>query len=154
MSDSNLDLLTPAAEQLVRVVRATFQLNGMFLRHGDGLFSSAGITSSRVQVIASLREGPCTVPDIARGMGLTRQGVQRTVHGLKKEGLVEVKDNPQHKRSSLIGLTAKGKQRLQQVTVSRNRFLNEWSRMHSTSEVKRMADFLERLHSEVEEQVH
>lgn len=151
MSESPPDPLMPAAKEMLRIVRTTFRLQGAILRHGDELFSSSGLSSSRVQVIVALRDGPRTVPEIARGMGLTRQGVQRTVHVLTKEGLLETKKNPEHKRSSLIYLTPKGRRRLLRVTVSRNRFLNDWSREHQAGDLKQLADLIERLDIEMEQ---
>lgn len=42
-------------------------------------------------------------------MGLHRQGVQRIVNELEKEGLVEFRPNPHHRRASLVMLTAHGR---------------------------------------------
>lgn len=55
-------------------------------------------------------ESPQPVAWLARSMGLTRQGVQRIVNELEKEGFVTFEPNPHHRRASLIVLTDKGRE--------------------------------------------
>jgi DNA-binding MarR family transcriptional regulator len=52
--------------------------------------------------------GPLTVPQIARMRPTSRQRMQRLANELAAEGLVEFIDNPKHRRSKLVRLTAKG----------------------------------------------
>lgn len=49
-----------------------------------------------------------SAPDLARARFVTRQHIQALVNALLADELVTLEDNPQHKRSSLIGLTAAG----------------------------------------------
>lgn len=62
-----------------------------------------------------LLHGPATVPGMARTRGVSRQHIQQQVDTLLEKGLVERRDNPAHKRSSLIGLTDKGRALIQNV---------------------------------------
>ena len=52
-----------------------------------------------------LRNGPTTVPEIARSRSVTRQHIQILVNDLLDQDLVVLEDNPLHKRSSLVTLT-------------------------------------------------
>ena len=52
--------------------------------------------------------GPQTVPMMARKRPVSRQHIQTVVNGLLEDGLVELKNNPSHRRSHLVGLTAAG----------------------------------------------
>jgi DNA-binding MarR family transcriptional regulator len=52
--------------------------------------------------------GPTPVPRIARSRGVSRQHIQTIVNELLDEGLVELRDNPAHRRSCLVTLTAAG----------------------------------------------
>lgn len=52
--------------------------------------------------------GPTTVAQMARARALARQGVQRLADELTRDGLTEYLDNPAHRRSKLLRLTAKG----------------------------------------------
>jgi MarR family len=51
-----------------------------------------------------------TVAQIARHFELSRQGVLWVVSALVKEGLVELIDNPDHKRSKLVQFTGRGRE--------------------------------------------
>lgn len=53
--------------------------------------------------------GEQTVPQLARALWITRQGVQRIVDDAKELGYVEARSNPGHKRSHLITLTSRGR---------------------------------------------
>ena len=76
-----------------------------------------GLTSALWQVLGAIRDKPLPVAQIARNMGLTRQSVQRTANVLKKKGLVEFKENPDHKRAKLVVLTKPGREALDQITT-------------------------------------
>lgn len=51
-----------------------------------------------------------TVPQIARDFGVTRQSVQALVDPGAASGLVELTDNPQHRRSRFVDVTEHGRQ--------------------------------------------
>lgn len=51
---------------------------------------------------------PLPVSGIARAMGLTRQGVQRTADLLVEQGLAEYRPNPAHQRARLLAVTDDG----------------------------------------------
>lgn len=55
-------------------------------------------------------QGPMTVPQIARMRPVSRQRIQRLADDMAAEGLIEFIDNPAHKRSKLLRLTAKGEE--------------------------------------------
>lgn len=52
--------------------------------------------------------GPQTVPQIARSLRITRQGVQRLVDEGRRSGHLEIRPNPEHKRSHLVAATESG----------------------------------------------
>lgn len=53
--------------------------------------------------------GAITVPQIARARSTSRQNIQILVDRLKAERRVELIENPAHKRSALVRLTAEGR---------------------------------------------
>lgn len=97
-------------ELLTDVVLAVFRLNGSLLDSGDRLVAPLGLTSARWQVLGAiaLSGGPLTAPQIGAAMGITRQGVQKQLNSLLKEGLVGKRRNPVHERSVLYALTKDG----------------------------------------------
>lgn len=54
------------------------------------------------------RAGPLTVPQMGAAQSLSRQFVQRMVNEAAGAGLVELVDNPAHRRSRLVRLTDRG----------------------------------------------
>jgi DNA-binding MarR family transcriptional regulator len=102
---------TLAGEALTDLILEVFRLNGRLLVAGDRLVAGLGLTSARWQVLGAiaLSDRPQPVAWLARSMGLNRQGVQRIVNELHKDGLVEFAPNPHHRRAHLVVLTRRGK---------------------------------------------
>ena len=107
---------TEAGEAFTALILEVFRLNGRLLSAGDGLTGPDGQTSARWQVLGALDEGPRTVADIGRRMGLTRQSVQRTADLLEADGLVSYASNPAHQRAKLATLTQRGRATLNAIT--------------------------------------
>ncbi len=110
---------TKEGEAITSLILEVFKLNGPLLLAGDRLVAKFGLTSARWQVLGAIAyaERPESVAWHARTMGHHRQGVQRIVNELKKEGIVEFQPNPHHKRAHLVVLTAKG-QKLFEAAIS------------------------------------
>src|SRR3954452_1396716 len=80
-------------------IRAVGQKTGLITSWGGGAFGF-------MRSLALL--GPLTVPQIALMRPTSRQRMQRLADELAAEGLVKFIDNPKHRRSKLVQLTAKG----------------------------------------------
>ncbi len=96
-----------ALERLMDEVRALFHRLRVAAgeAHGQGPLSGG----QRGVLLELERNGPQTVPQMARKRLVSRQHIQVLVNRLVEEGLVELAGNPSHKRSNLVRLTAKGK---------------------------------------------
>ena len=92
-------------------IRAVGQKTGLITSWGGGAFGF-------MRSLALL--GPLTVPEIAEMRPTSRQRMQRLADELAAEGLVEFLDNPKHRRSKLVALTAKGDARYRELN---DRFL-------------------------------
>ena len=101
---------TESGENLTALILDVFRLNGRLLVAGDRLVAELGLTSARWQILGAIAyaDRPESVAWHARTMGVHRQGVQRIVNELEKEGIVEFKPNPHHKRAHLVVLTSEG----------------------------------------------
>lgn len=106
---------TPAGAYFTKLILETFRLNGALNTAGDRLVGDLGLTSARWQVLGSMRQGPVTVPEIARRMGLTRQNVQRIADCLVVDGFAATSVNPAHRRAKLYSLTPRGKTVMEEV---------------------------------------
>ena len=99
--DSVLDALIDENVALYHVLRAV----------AAQFHSGIGLTAAKRGLLRSLSSGgPQTVPQMARARFVSRQHIQTVVNQLLKEQLVELIPNPSHKRSSLVRLTRRGRQ--------------------------------------------
>jgi DNA-binding MarR family transcriptional regulator len=102
---------------LTELVLEVFRLNGRLLAAGDILTRDIGLSSARWQVLGALgmASRPLTVAQVARSMGVTRQGVQRIADLLARQGVVQFVDNPDHQRSKLLQLSSRGRTVLRHI---------------------------------------
>jgi DNA-binding MarR family transcriptional regulator len=120
---------TAEGEAATEVALETFRVSGLLLAAGGRLAARERLTAARWQVLGAvaLAGRPLTVPQIARRMGLTRQAVQASVNRLLAEALVDARDNLDHRRSPLIALTERGRQKYAAVDQRQVRWINELS---------------------------
>jgi DNA-binding MarR family transcriptional regulator len=92
------------------LVFEVFRLNAALLDAGDAAVKGVGLTSARWQVLGAvmLATSPVTVSQIARNMGLTRQGVQRITNELVQSGLIALEENPRHRSARIVVPTDAG----------------------------------------------
>jgi len=101
------ELMLEVAQCFFRI-RAFGQKTGMITSWGGGSFGF-------MRSLALL--GPLTVPQIAEMRPTSRQRMQRLADELAAEGLVRFIDNPKHRRSKLVELTAKGEARYRDLNA-------------------------------------
>jgi DNA-binding MarR family transcriptional regulator len=107
--------LSPGGWAFSEVLVEVFRANGLLLAAGDRLAGPVGLTSARWQVLGVIDHAPATVAQVARTMGLTRQTVRQTADALVRDKLVDLVDNPAHRRARLMTLTDTGRTALRYV---------------------------------------
>lgn len=118
---------SPSGAAMTELVLEIFRMNGLLLAVGDRLTRELGLTSARWQVLGALVDGPLTVAQIARNMGLKRQSVQRLVDVLSEQGIIIFEDNPNHRRAKLVLLTQVGWRKHEQISEIQTRWVNSIS---------------------------
>ena len=101
------ELMLEVAQCFFRI-RALGQKTGLITSWGGGAF---GFMRSLALI------GPLTVPQIAEMRPTSRQRMQRLADEMAAEGLVRFIDNPRHRRSKLVQLTAKGNARYRDLNA-------------------------------------
>lgn len=100
---------TPEGEALYELMVQLPRLHSQLqtgARRGRGAANWGGGLWS---LLRSLKlDGPRTVPQIARARDVARQRIQSLADEAAAGGLVEFRDNPDHRRSRILALTAKG----------------------------------------------
>ncbi|WP_300017384.1 MarR family transcriptional regulator [uncultured Roseobacter sp.] len=128
---------TEAGEAVTALILDVFRLNGRLQLAGDRLVAELGLTSARWQILGAIAqaEKPEPVAWHARNMGVHRQGVQRIINELAREGIVEFRPNPQHKRANLVILTPMGEDLYEAAIVLQIPWVNELSKDLSPEEI-------------------
>jgi len=106
---------TDNAYQIVWLVRRLFRA---LAQTSDNNLQDLGISAADRAVLEFLfPDKELSVPELAERYQVSRQHVQTTVNNLHGLGLLTTKDNPRHKRSSLMVLTSKGKALFRKVML-------------------------------------
>ena len=114
-----------AGAALTQLVLESFRLNARVLAAGDRITREFGTTTARWSVLSQLElAGEArTVAQVARALGLKRQGIQRLADALHAEGLLAFTPNPGHARAMLVAPTASGRRLLERL----NRRQAQWA---------------------------
>jgi DNA-binding MarR family transcriptional regulator len=91
------------------------------------------------------REGPRTVPDLARARAISRQTMQKTVDRLVARRWLLVQPNPRHQRSSLLALAPAGRQIFVEARARERRLLARTALPVSGAELRRATEVLHHL---------
>lgn len=106
-----------AGALLTQIILATFRLNARVLEAAQDLAAAGGLTAAWWQVLGGVLDGPRSVAQIGRQMGVTRQGVQRIADLLVERGLAEYRDNPAHRRAKLLACTEAGYWAIRRISI-------------------------------------
>lgn len=128
--------LSKHGNAFTELILEVFRANRLLLDAGDVLTKPVGLTSALWQVLGVVEHGPIPVSNVARAMGLTRQGVQQTADSLERDGLIEYIENPHHRRAKLLKMTPKGRKALDYVQEQQASWANEIGEKQSLSRLQ------------------
>jgi DNA-binding MarR family transcriptional regulator len=98
------------------VIADLYELAGAFRRRGEEIARDVGQTRARWQVLSAVSNLAKTVPQLARILGISRQNVQRIANALVRDRLAQFVDNPDHRSSPHVVLSAEGRATLADLT--------------------------------------
>ncbi|WP_298822157.1 MarR family winged helix-turn-helix transcriptional regulator [uncultured Roseibium sp.] len=144
---------TKAGEAVTALILDVFRLNGRLQLAGDRLVAELGLTSARWQILGAIAyaERAETVAWHARTMGVHRQGVQRIVNELEKEGIVGFQPNPHHKRAHLVALTTKGQALFEAAIALQVPWVNDLSKDLSVADISTAQQVIGHMKKHLEE---
>lgn len=145
---------TETGEAVTALILDVFKLNGRLLVADDRLVAELGLTSARWQILGAIAyaERPQSVSSHARTMGAHRQGIQRIVNELEKEGIVEFQPNPHHKRAHLVLLTSKGRTLFDAALVLQIPWVNALSSGLKPKDIETAKTVIDHLKTRLEEE--
>ncbi|MEO0509151.1 MAG: MarR family winged helix-turn-helix transcriptional regulator [Verrucomicrobiota bacterium] len=142
----------PSLEQmheLANSVRRTYNS----LRHAtDQIHEEVGISAPKRTLLMDIfRLGPQTVPALAASRYISRQIIQTQVNELKAEGYLEPRENPEHKRSRLITLTASGQKLVQSMTDAENAYIRRLGWLPDSNDLNASIRLLDAIHEQLDD---
>ena len=137
-------------EDLDRLIDEVRLLWNALVRRGERLHEREAVTMGMRAVLEFLvRHGPTAVPAIARQRGVTRQHIQALVNPLLEAKLVEAVDNPAHRRSALLRLTAAGERTIIRMRRREGEALRGVTQGPSRGDLRRAAATLRSVREEM-----
>lgn len=138
-----------AIEDLIIEIVATF-----FLLRAEGM--RIGVVSPSGEgywsVLRLLKiNGPQTVPQIARYRYVPRQSVQKLANEMLKDGVIELVNNPAHKRSKLLRLTSRGDIVFQEMSDRIAKLAETLAKQQDAAQLQNAADVVKKLHEQLRE---
>lgn len=109
---------TEAGDVLTDLILTTFRLNARLMEKAQDLASHGGLTAAWWQVLGGVLDEPRTLPQIARVMGVSRQGVRRVAELLVDQGFAEYRSSPDHGRAKLLVCTERGYWAIRQIGLA------------------------------------
>lgn len=111
-------------EEADAALHRLFEANRLLRETGERIAAAAGQTHAR-RLVLQAAGGGATVPQIARTLGLHRQGVQRIADDLVLDGLAGYTDNPRHSRSKRLVVTVHGQASLHAILRAHDEWLRQ-----------------------------
>ncbi|SFP36629.1 MarR family transcriptional regulator [Actinomadura madurae] len=136
---------TTAEADVLELLHSLHGASQVYRARADENAAVGGVNFARTQVLGQLREGPQSVPAVARRLSLTRQSVQSVMDRLLEAGLVERTPNPGHRSSSLFRITAQGSAVMDGVRGRAARMYAAIAAEFTASEIEDLTAMLQRL---------
>ena len=109
---------------LTDVIVTTLRLHGRLMDVAQRLAAEGGLPAAWWQVLGGVLDGPRTVAEVGRRLGMTRQGVQRVADLLVERGLAEYRPNPGHRRAKLLACTEAGYWAIRRIALAQHPWAN------------------------------
>ncbi|GAB4368062.1 MAG: MarR family transcriptional regulator [Elainellaceae cyanobacterium] len=146
---------TPAGQAIealiIEIVATFFLLRAEGMRIGVVSPSGEGYWS----VLRLLKvNGAQTVPQIARYRYVPRQSVQKLANEMLKDGVIELVNNPAHKRSKLLRLTPKGEAVFAELSDRIAVLAETLATQEDADQLQNAADVVKRIHAQLREMLN
>lgn len=136
---------TPAGDTFTAFVVQVARLGAEFTATGEKLAALGGQTLARWVVLDAAADGPASVAQIARRLGMARQSVQRVADLLVGDRLAVYEDNPDHQRAKLLTPTARGRRALVTISTAQKTWADTLGAQIGEADLRSVNAILERI---------
>ncbi len=124
------------AQGLYDVIRCVRPAHRYLHRAVEQQLKDSGVTVGMRAVLERLADhGARTAPELARDLDIPRQFAQRSINSLIGQDMAERLNNPAHKRSYLIRITAKGRQTFERIKADEHTSLKQLAQALSADDI-------------------
>jgi DNA-binding MarR family transcriptional regulator len=136
---------TSAGDAFTSFVVQVARLGADFTATGETLAGQGGQSLARWVVLDAVEDGPITVAQIARRLGMARQSVQRVADLLERDGLAVYEANPEHQRAKLLLPTAAGRRALRTISTAQKAWADRLGAEIGEPDLHKVSAILERI---------
>jgi DNA-binding MarR family transcriptional regulator len=136
---------TAAGDAFTSLVVQVARLGGEFTAIGERLAALADLTLAHWIVLDAAEDGPASVAQISRQLGMARQSVQRVADLLVRSHLAVYRSNPDHRRAKLLCLTADGRVALVTIARAQKTWADTLGSEIGEAELRKVRAMLERI---------
>lgn len=141
-------LVEPEESAFNQLINETVQLFHRLKIVADEVHQQGVMSGGLRGILRQLNKlGEQTVPQMARDRSVSRQNVQMLVNQLAVNGYVEFVENPAHKRSPFVRLTAAGKKAVEAMNRREDRLISKTGVGVSDDQMREAAETLNRVRS-------
>jgi DNA-binding MarR family transcriptional regulator len=108
---------TDGGDMLTETIVTVFRLNARLTESAQAIAAHGGLTAAWWQVLGGVLDRPRSLPQIARLMGTTRQGVRRVADLLVEHGFGEYEVAPDNARTKVLACTERGRWAIHQLAL-------------------------------------
>ena len=136
---------TAAGDAFTSFVVQVARLGAEFTAIGEHLAALGDLTLAHWVVLDAADDGPFSVAQIARRLGLARQSVQRIADLLARDGMAVYADNPDHRRAKLLRPTAAGRRVVIKIAAAQKGWADALGAEIGEAELHASSDLLRRI---------
>ncbi len=138
--------MDPFGTQAFVLLKKLQQASGLISQKRQAAAKSLGLTGAEYAVLEHIvREGPSTVPNIARAQNVSRQHVQILSDALARKSLADFTDNPKHLRSRLLEATEDGERQFTRVAAAEGRIIQSLAESLDEKDVAKTLGVIEEI---------
>ena len=140
-----------SAREIKRILTAINRASAVITKHYSQTKLDMDMTSARWNVLSAVDTlTHPTISSVARAIKSSRQNIAIIVTSMVEEDLLELKHNPEHKKSKILSITERGSRKLHRSTIQRDDICGELCDDFDLGELQTTRTILQRLYNRLE----
>ncbi|MGB1360648.1 MAG: MarR family winged helix-turn-helix transcriptional regulator [Alphaproteobacteria bacterium] len=139
------------ANEIKRILVAINRANGIVNKKYATKRTDEDMTSSRWNVLSAVNQlKHPTISSVGRALKSSRQNIAIIVSSMVGDGLLEMVDNPEHKRSKILQVTNMGLEKLNRSAGQRDDICYDMSLYFNLEELQSTRSILQKIYNKLD----